>query len=104
MLITTGKVLGGTIKVDATGLPEGAIVTVLAPEGNETFELKPEEEASSSQLSRRPSEERRQARHKSCSRFADRERSLPRPHRQQRRTSYCRSRRVVDRRLQMHLP
>ena len=45
MLIITGKVLGGTIKVDAKGLPEGAIVTVLAPEGDETFELKPEEEA-----------------------------------------------------------
>ena len=44
MLITTGKVLGGTSKVDAKGLPEGAIVTVLAPEGDETFELKPEEE------------------------------------------------------------
>ena len=45
MLITTGKVLGGTIKVDAKSLPEGAIVTVLAPEGDETFELLPEEEA-----------------------------------------------------------
>lgn len=45
MLITTGKVLDGTIKVDAKGLPEGAIVTVLAPEGDETFELKPDEEA-----------------------------------------------------------
>lgn len=44
MLITTGKVLGGTIKVHAKGLPEGAIVTVLAPEGDETFELKPDEE------------------------------------------------------------
>jgi hypothetical protein len=42
MLITTGKVHGGTIKVD---LPEGATVTVLAPEGDETFELSPEEEA-----------------------------------------------------------
>jgi hypothetical protein len=45
MLITTGTVLGGTIKVDAQSLPEGAIVTVLAPEGDETFELLPEEEA-----------------------------------------------------------
>lgn len=45
MLITTGKVLGGTIKVDAQNLPEGAVVTVLAPEGDETFELLPEEEA-----------------------------------------------------------
>ena len=45
MLITTGKVLGGTIKVEAKGLPEGATVTVLAPEGDETFELSSEEEA-----------------------------------------------------------
>ncbi len=45
MLITTGKVHGGTIKVDAKGLPEGATVTVLAPEGDETFELSPDEEA-----------------------------------------------------------
>ena len=44
MLITTGKVLGGTITVDVQGLPEGAVVTVLAPEGDETFELAPEEE------------------------------------------------------------
>jgi hypothetical protein len=45
MLITTGKVLDGTIKVDVKSLPEGATVTVLAPEGDETFELLPEEEA-----------------------------------------------------------
>ena len=45
MLITTGKVLGGTIKVDAKSLPEGTLVTVLATEGDETFELLPEEEA-----------------------------------------------------------
>lgn len=45
MLITTGKVQGGTIKVDAKDLPEGATVTVLAPEGDETFELSSEEES-----------------------------------------------------------
>ncbi len=45
MLITTGKIHGGTIQLDETSLPEGAIVTVLAPEGDETFELQPEEEA-----------------------------------------------------------
>ena len=44
MLITTGKVLGGAIKIDAENLPEGTVVTVLAPEGDETFELAPEEE------------------------------------------------------------
>jgi hypothetical protein len=45
MLITTGKVLDGTIKVDTQSLPEGAIVTVLVLEGDETFELRSEEEA-----------------------------------------------------------
>jgi hypothetical protein len=45
MLITTGKVRGGTIQIDAKSLPEGATVTVLAPEGDETFELSSEEEA-----------------------------------------------------------
>ena len=45
MLITTGTVQDGTIKVDVKGLPEGATVTVLAPEGDETFELDPADEA-----------------------------------------------------------
>ncbi|MCX5720823.1 MAG: hypothetical protein NT179_02170 [Nitrospirae bacterium] len=45
MLITTGTVHGGTIKVDAKSLPEGTVVTVLASEGDETFELLPQEEA-----------------------------------------------------------
>lgn len=44
MLTTIGKVLGRTIKLDGKILPEGTIVTVLAPEGDETFELRPEEE------------------------------------------------------------
>ncbi len=45
MLITTGKIQGGTIKLDESSLPEGALVTVLAPEGDETFELTSAEEA-----------------------------------------------------------
>lgn len=45
MLITTGKVQGGTIKLDEPNLPEGAVVTVLAPEVDETFELEPADEA-----------------------------------------------------------
>jgi hypothetical protein len=45
MLITTGKVRGGTIKVEGKSLPEGVVVTVIAPEGDETFELNSEEEA-----------------------------------------------------------
>ena len=44
MLITTGKVRHGTIEIDAKSLPEGATVTVLSPEGDESFELGPEEE------------------------------------------------------------
>lgn len=45
MLITTGTVRGGTIQIDPKSLPDGATVTVLAPEGDETFELSPEDEA-----------------------------------------------------------
>ena len=45
MLITTGKVQDGTIQLDGENLPEGAIVTVLTHEGDETFELGPEQEA-----------------------------------------------------------
>lgn len=45
MLITTGKVEGGTIKLDEPSSPGGAAVTVLVPEGDETFDLSPEEEA-----------------------------------------------------------
>ena len=45
MLITTGKVRDGTIQLDGESLPEGAIVTVLTREGDETFELGQEQEA-----------------------------------------------------------
>ena len=45
MLITTGKVQDGTIQLEGESLPEGAIVTVLTYEGDETFELGPEQEA-----------------------------------------------------------
>ena len=45
MLITTGKVHDGTIQLEGESLPEGAIVTVLTHEGDETFELNPEQEA-----------------------------------------------------------
>ena len=45
MLITTGKVQDGTIQLEGESLPEGAIVTVLTQEGDETFELGPEQEA-----------------------------------------------------------
>jgi hypothetical protein len=44
MLITTGQVQNGAIEVDNTTLPEGAKVTILIPEADETFEVSPEEE------------------------------------------------------------
>ena len=44
MLITTGKVTNGVIQIDSKDLPEGAIVTILAHEGDETFELDAEQE------------------------------------------------------------
>ena len=44
MIITTGTVRGGKIEVDAESLPEGASVTVLAGEGDETFELTGEDQ------------------------------------------------------------
>ena len=44
MLITTGKVTNGVIQIDNKDLPEGTTVTILAHEGDETFELDPEQE------------------------------------------------------------
>ncbi|MBA3515592.1 MAG: hypothetical protein H0T77_14615 [Pyrinomonadaceae bacterium] len=45
MLITTGKVNDGVIQVDTKVLPDGTTVTVLAHEGDETFELNATQEA-----------------------------------------------------------
>ena len=45
MLITTGKVTNGVIQIDNKDLPEGTTVTILAHEGDETFELEPEQES-----------------------------------------------------------
>jgi len=39
MRIAPGKVVSGQVIVDGDALPEGALVTVLAPEADETFEL-----------------------------------------------------------------
>ena len=44
MQITSGKVVGGRVELE-TELPEGAEVTVLAPEAEETFEADAELEA-----------------------------------------------------------
>jgi diadenosine tetraphosphate (Ap4A) HIT family hydrolase len=45
MQLTTGTVVGGKIIVDGEPLPEGTVVTILAREVNETFEVPPELEA-----------------------------------------------------------
>jgi len=45
MLLTTGRVNGGLIEVEGDNLPEGAKVTILAAENDETFEVGPDEEA-----------------------------------------------------------
>jgi hypothetical protein len=39
MLITTAKVNNGVIQIDSNDLPDGTTVTLLAHEGDETFEL-----------------------------------------------------------------
>jgi hypothetical protein len=43
MVIASGKVVGGRVELDSE-LPEGASVTVLARDGDETFEADPETE------------------------------------------------------------
>jgi beta-lactam-binding protein with PASTA domain len=43
MVVASGKVVRGRVELD-TELPEGTSVTVLAPEGDETFEANPETE------------------------------------------------------------
>jgi hypothetical protein len=43
MVIASGRVVGGRVELD-TELPEGASVTVLAREGDETFEADAETE------------------------------------------------------------
>jgi hypothetical protein len=45
MIIRNGRVRSGRIELDDGALPEGTKVTVLAPEGEEMFELGPEDEA-----------------------------------------------------------
>ncbi|TFH22169.1 MAG: hypothetical protein E4H03_09010 [Myxococcales bacterium] len=45
MRITSGKVISGKVVVDDDVLPEGATVTVVAPEESEEFELGPADEA-----------------------------------------------------------
>lgn len=45
MKVSTGRVVAGRVVVEGEPLPNGAKVTVIACEGDETFELSPEDEA-----------------------------------------------------------
>jgi hypothetical protein len=45
MRITPGRVIGGQVVVEGEPLPDGAMVTVLSREGDETFELDADAEA-----------------------------------------------------------
>lgn len=45
MQIVTGTVVAGKVVVEGDPLPEGAIVTVLAREADETFDVPPELDA-----------------------------------------------------------
>lgn len=45
MQMATGTVVNGKVVVDGDPLPEGAVVTILAREADETFEVPPELEA-----------------------------------------------------------
>jgi hypothetical protein len=45
MRIATGKVVDGRVVVEGVALDEGATVTVLAREDDESFELSPQQEA-----------------------------------------------------------
>ena len=45
MRVATGKVVAGKIVVEGDPLAEGSIVTVLAPENGEIFELNADDEA-----------------------------------------------------------
>jgi hypothetical protein len=42
MKLATGTVVNGKIIIDGEALPEGTVVTVLAPEGDGTFIVPPE--------------------------------------------------------------
>jgi hypothetical protein len=45
MRVTTGTIRKGKVELEEEDLPEGTTVTVLVPEGNDTFEVTPEEKA-----------------------------------------------------------
>lgn len=43
MRIATGKVVEGRVEIEGEPLENGTTVTILVPEGSETFELAPDE-------------------------------------------------------------
>ena len=45
MQLATGTVIGGKVIVEGVSLPDGTVVTILAREMDETFEVPPELEA-----------------------------------------------------------
>ncbi len=45
MQLATGTVVNGKVVVEGDSLPEGAVVTILVREADETFEVPPELEA-----------------------------------------------------------
>ena len=45
MRVATGKVVNGRVVVEGTAFDEGAVVTILARDEDETFDLSPEQEA-----------------------------------------------------------
>lgn len=45
MQLATGTVIGGKVVVEGASFPEGTVVTILARESDETFEVPPELEA-----------------------------------------------------------
>lgn len=44
MKVATGKVIGGKVVIEGEPLAEGSVVTVVTREGDETFDVSPEEE------------------------------------------------------------
>lgn len=44
MKVSTGRVVGGKVILEGEPLAEGSVVTVVAREDDETFEVSPEEE------------------------------------------------------------
>ena len=80
MLITTGKVHDGTIQLDGESLPEGAIVTVLTHEGDETLNSDRNKRLNSSRQSGKPSEVTQSPALSFFSRFGLHERLASGPH------------------------